>query len=275
MEKLEKYLQIISDFAMAHAPKVFYALIVLIIGLWIIKFIVRLLKKALAHKAVDDTLEVFLGSLISWTLKIILFVVVGSMLGIATTSFVALLGAGGLAVGLALQGSLANFAGGVLILLFKPYKVGDRIEVMGRTGQVTDIQMFHTTMLTLDSRTIILPNGPIMNADIVNYMKEGVLRVDLVVGISYESDIQKARNLMLDVMHNHPKVLKEPEPTVVVTELADSSVNMGVRPQCKPEDYAAVYVEVLESCKLALDQGGVTIPFPQMDVHLDQLKVDN
>mgnify|MGYP001817553206 CR=1 FL=1 len=271
MEKIETYLQLLKDFALASAPKLFYALLVLVIGLWIIKQIVKLVKRALSHESVDDTLEVFLSSLVSWALKIILFVVVGSMLGIATTSFVALLGAGGLAIGLALQGSLANFAGGVLILFFKPYKVGDRIEVMGRTGQVKDIKIFHTTILTLDSRTIILPNGPIMNADIVNYMKQGVLRVDLVVGISYESDIQKARNLMLDVMHNHPKVLKDPEPVVVVTELADSSVNMGVRPHCKPEDYNAVYVEVLESCKLALDQGGVTIPFPQMDVHLDKL----
>ena len=206
----------------------------------------------------------------TWILKIILFVSVGSMMGIATTSLVALLGAGGLAVGLALQGSLANFAGGVLILLFKPFKVGDRIETMGRNGLVRDIQIFHTTILSLDKRTIILPNGPIMNADIVNYMTEGVIRVDLIVGISYESDIQKARNLLLDVMHNHPTVLKDPEPVVVVTALADSSVNLGVRPHCNPKDYTAVYVEVLEACKLALDQGGVTIPFPQMDVHLDK-----
>jgi len=269
MDKFESLLQLAKDFAIANAPKVFYALLVLIIGLWVIKFIVKLVKKALAHESVDDTLEVFLANMVSWTLKIILFVVVGSMLGIATTSFVALLGAGGLAIGLALQGSLANFAGGVLILLFKPYKVGDRIEVMGRTGQVREIQIFHTTIITLDKRTVIIPNGPIMNADIVNYMKEGILRVDLVVGISYDSDIQKARNLMLDVMHNHPKVLKEPEPAVVMVELADSSVNMGVRPHCNAENYNAVYVEVLESCKRALDQGGVTIPFPQMDVHLD------
>jgi small conductance mechanosensitive channel len=192
------------------------------------------------------------------------------MLGIATTSLVALLGAAGLAVGLALQGSLGNFAGGVLILLLKPFKVGDRIEAMGRSGLVKEIQIFHTTIITLDKRTIILPNGAIMNSDIVNYMQEGIIRVDLVVGISYDSDIQKARNLMLDVMHNHPMVLKDPEPVVVVIELADSSVNLGVRPHCKPDDYAAVYVQVLESCKLALDQGGVTIPFPQMDVHLEQ-----
>ena len=269
MEKFESILQLVKDFALEYAPKVFYALVVLIVGLWIIKFIVKMVKKALSGDAVDETLEVFLTSLISWTLRIVLFVVVGSMLGIATTSFVALLGAAGLAIGLALQGSLANFAGGVLILLFKPYRVGDRIETMNRTGLVTDIQIFHTTMLTLDNRTIILPNGPIMNADIVNYMTQGVIRVELTVGISYDSDIQKARNLLLDVMHNHPLVLKDPEPAVVVTELADSSVNLSVRPHCNPDDYSQVFVEVLESCKLALDQGGITIPFPQMDVHLD------
>jgi small conductance mechanosensitive channel len=270
MENIDSYIEIAKNLALEYGPSIFWALLVLFIGLRVIKFILNLVKKALQHEAVDRTLEVFLGGLVSWILKIILFIVVGSMLGLATTSFVALLGAGGLAIGLALQGSLANFAGGVLILLFKPYKVGDRIQTMGRTGEVTDIQIFHTTMVTLDSRTIILPNGPIMNADIVNYMKEGTIRVDLTVGISYESDIQKARNLMLDVMHNHPKVLKDPEPVVVVTELADSAVNLSVRPHCLPQDYSGVFVEVLEACKLALDQGGITIPFPQMDVHLDR-----
>ena len=270
MENIDQYMQLLTDFAIKYGPRIVGALIVLIVGMWVIKQVVKGLKRTLKKREVEPTLMSFLSSLASWILYILLFISVGSMLGIATTSFVALLGAGGLAVGLALQGSLSNFAGGVLILLFKPYKVGDRVEAMGRTGMVTDIRIFHTTMVTLDRKTVILPNGPIMNADIVNYMKEGVLRVDLVVGISYDSDIQKARNLMLDVMHNHPKVLKDPEPVVVVIELADSSVNLGVRPHCKPEDYAAVYVEVLESCKVALDQGGVTIPFPQMDVHLDR-----
>lgn len=271
MENLDHYIEMLTNLAVEYAPRLLSAIIVLIAGLYLIKFLVRLVKRGLAHKAVDETLEVFLGNLISWILKIVLFVVVGSMLGIATTSLVALLGAGGLAIGLALQGSLANFAGGVLILLFKPYSVGDRIESMGRTGQVSEIGIFHTTIVTLDQRTIILPNGPIMNSDIVNYMKRGILRVDLLVGISYESDIQKARNLLLDVMHNHPLVLKDPEPVVVVVELADSSVNLSVRPYCKPDDYAKVYVEILEGCKKALNEGGVTIPFPQMDVHLDKL----
>ncbi len=270
MENIDKYLEKFIEMTLEYAPKMLLTLIVLIVGLRVIKLLVKLVKKALEHKAVDSTLEVFLGSLISWVLKIILFVSVGSMLGIATTSLVALLGAAGLAVGFALQGALSNFAGGVLILLFKPFKLGDRIEVMGRNGFVKEIQIFHTTILTIDKKTVILPNGAIMNADIVNYMKEGIIRVDLTVGIAYESDIQKARNLLLDVMHNHPNVLKDPEPMVVVTELADSSVNLGVRPHCKPEHYNAVYVEVLEACKLALDQGGVTIPFPQMDVHLDK-----
>ncbi len=270
MENFDKYLEKFIEMTLEYAPKMLLALIVLIVGLRVIKLLVKLVKKALEHKAVDSHLEVFLGSLISWVLKIILFVSVGSMLGIATTSLVALLGAAGLAVGFALQGALSNFAGGVLILLFKPFKLGDRIEVMGRNGFVKEIQIFHTTILTIDKKTVILPNGAIMNADIVNYMKEGIIRVDLTVGIAYESDIQKARNLLLDVMHNHPNVLKDPEPMVVVTELADSSVNLGVRPHCKPEYYNAIYVEVLEACKLALDQGGVTIPFPQMDVHLDK-----
>ncbi len=270
MGSLDQYIDKYLDMALTYSPAIIKALVVLLVGLWMIRVVVKFLKNALENKIGDNTLEVFLGSLLSWILKIILFVSVGSMLGIATTSLVALLGAGGLALGLALQGSLSNFAGGVLILFFKPFKVGDRIEVMGRNGVVKDIQIFHTAIVTLDRRTIILPNGAIMNADIVNYMKEGIIRVDLVVGISYDSDIQKARNLLLDVMAKHPAVLKEPEPVVVVTELADSSVNLGVRPHCKPEDANAVFVEILESCKIALDQGGVTIPFPQMDVHLDK-----
>lgn len=275
MGNIDQFMQLLTDYAAQYGPRVLGALIVLILGLWIIKQVVKAIRRALKSRDIEPALESFLSSLTSWLLHILLFISVGSMLGIATTSFVALLGAGGLAIGLALQGSLSNFAGGVLILLFKPFKVGDRVETMNRTGLVTDIKIFHTTLLTLDRKTVILPNGPVMNGDIVNYMKEGILRVDLIVGISYESDIQKARNLILDVMHNHPKVLKDPEPVVVVLELADSSVNLGVRPFCLPEDYAAVYVEVLESCKLALDQGGITIPFPQMDVHLDQSKIDN
>ena len=194
MGDVDSFMQLLIDHAVQYGPRVLGAIIVLLLGMWIIKQIVKALKRALKSKDIEPALESFLGSLASWSLYILLFVSVGSMLGIATTSFVALLGAGGLAIGLALQGSLSNFAGGVLILFFKPFKVGDRIEAMNRTGQVTDIRIFHTTLLTLDRKTVILPNGPIMNGDIVNYMKEGILRVDLVVGISYESDIQKARN---------------------------------------------------------------------------------
>ena len=169
-------MQLLLDYAIQYGPRVLGAIVVLLLGMWIIKQVVKALKRALKSRDIEPALQSFLGSLASWSLYILLFVSVGSMLGIATTSFVALLGAGGLAIGLALQGSLSNFAGGVLILLFKPFRVGDRIETMSRTGQVTDIKIFHTTLLTLDRRTVILPNGPIMNARYCQLYERGYFK---------------------------------------------------------------------------------------------------
>ncbi len=267
---IQRYIDMGMDMAVTYAPKILLALLVLVIGLRIIKFVTNTIGKALAAREVEETLKKFLSNLIGWILKIVLFISVFALLGVETTSFVAILGAAGLAVGLALQGSLANFAGGVLILLFKPFKVGDKIESMGRTGDVKEIQIFNTVITTADNKTVILPNGAVMNADIVNYTMEGLIRVDLSVGISYDSDIRAAKEVLLKVMHDHPKVLKDPAPYVGVETLADSSVNLAVRPHCDPSDYWDVYFDVLEGCKVALDQAGITIPFPQLDVHMDQ-----
>ncbi len=270
MVNLDKYLSMGMDMIVTYAPKILLALIVLFVGLRIIKYLTKTVEKGLKLREVDNTLREFLANLIGWILKIMLFISVFALLGVETTSFVAILGAAGLAVGLALQGSLANFAGGVLILLFKPFKLGDKIESMGRTGDVKEIQIFNTVITTADNKTVILPNGAVMNADIVNYTVEGLIRVDLSVGISYDSDIRKAKELLMEVMQSHDKVLKDPAPFVGVEALADSSVNLAVRPHCKPEHYWDVYFEVLEGCKNALDAAGITIPFPQMDVHLDK-----
>jgi small conductance mechanosensitive channel len=193
------------------------------------------------------------------------------MVGVETTSFIAVLGAAGLAVGLAFQGALGNFAGGVLILVFKPYQIGDLIESQGQLGVVKEIQIFTTILLNPQYKTIILPNGAVANGDITNYTTEGKIRIDLTVGIAYESDITKAKGILMDVMKADENVIADPAPFVGVSELADSSVNLAVRPWCHPDHYWDVYFDTLENCKNALDKGGVTIPFPQVDVHLDKL----
>lgn len=222
----------------------------------------------MSKKDTDPSLVSFLTSLVSIGLKALLLISVAEMVGIQTTSFIAILGAAGLAVGLALQGTLANFAGGVLILLFKPYKVGHLIEAQGHTGWVKEIQIFVSILTTPDNKTVIIPNGAISNGNITNYSTLGQIRVDLVMGISYESDIRKAKSILLDVMQKHPKVLKDPAPFVGVVELGDSSVNLAVRPHSTPEDYWTVYFDIYEEGKIALDESGITIPFPQVDVHM-------
>jgi small conductance mechanosensitive channel len=230
------------------------------------------LNRVFEKRNVDITLRPFLSNLINWVLKAMLFVSVAGMVGVETTSFVAIIGAAGLAVGLALQGTLANFAGGVLILLFKPYKVGDLIEAQGYFGEVKEIQIFITKIITPESKTVIIPNGVISNGSMMNYSEVGFLRVDLTIGISYDSDIKKAKDILMKVMEEDPKVLKDPAPLVAVSELADSSVNLAVRPHATPADYWDVYFGILEKGKIALDEAKITIPFPQRDVHLFEHK---
>lgn len=260
----------IYDLALELAPKLALAIITLLVGLWIIKGLTKVLKVSMERSKVDPTLIPFMGSLVSWMLKVLLFISVASMIGIATTSFVAVLGAAGLAVGLALQGSLANFAGGVLIMIFKPYKVGDLIESQGHLGVVKEVQIFNTILLSPQSKQIIIPNGAVSNGSIVNYTVEGLIRVDLTVGVSYDADIDQAKSVLMEVLNNHDKVLKDPAPFVGVSEMADSSVNFAVRPHCRPEHYWDVYFEVNEAMKKALDKNSIAIPFPQRDVHLIQ-----
>ncbi|MFC1845451.1 mechanosensitive ion channel family protein, partial [Thermodesulfobacteriota bacterium] len=211
-------------------------------------------------------------NLLSWGLKLLLFISVASMVGIATTSFIAVLGAAGLAIGLALQGSLGNFAGGVLILIFKPYTVGDLIEAQGHLGVVKEVQIFNTILLTPDNKRVILPNGAVSNGAVVNYSAEGLLRVDLVIGIAYESDIPKAKEVLYKAMADHELVLQNPQSTVAVSELADSSVNLVVRPWCNASNYWQVYFDITESAKVNLEKNGITIPFPQRDIHIFEQK---
>ncbi len=270
-DKISEYLNLGIDTAVKWAPTVLLALVVLWIGNRLIKWVVKLLDKNLDKSGTDESLRGFLRSLLGGILKAILIISVIQMLGVATTSFIAILGAAGLAVGMALQGTLANFAGGVLILLFKPYKVGDLIEGQGELGVVKEIEIFVTKLLSPENKTIIVPNGAMANGNITNYSADGKIRVDLAMGIGYGDDIKKARKALMDVMTNDPNVLSDPAPSVTVSELGDSSVNLAVRPWCAPEHYWDVYFGTLENGKEALDTAGVEIPFPQQVVtHINQ-----
>ena len=255
-----------KEYILEYGINVVGAILVLIVGLWIIKRIARSANSTFKKRNMDDSLRPFLTGLISIGLKVLLLISVAGMVGIKTTSFIAIIGAAGLAVGLALQGSLANFAGGVLILIFKPFKTGDLIEAQGHLGVVKEIQIFVTKLIDPQNRLVIIPNGVLSNGDIRNYTELGQVRVDLSIGIAYDSDIKKAKEALLEVLHSHDKVLRDPKPFVGVQELADSAINLAVRPYAKPEDYWEVYFDVYEDGKLALDKAGIGIPFPQLDV---------
>ena len=265
---MEKYLTTAKDLLLEYSPKVLYALALLIVGLYAIKLILRLTNKLLNSRHVDNTLQAFLSNLLGWGLKAVLLIAVISKLGVDTTALAAVMAAAGLGLGLALQGSLANFAGGVLIILFKPFRVDDLINAQGEIGVVKDIQLFTTQILTPSNKRVIIPNGTLANGNIINLSAEGTLRVDLTIGVGYDEDIKKPKEVLLKVLTSHPKVLSEPLPTVNVSELADSSVNFAVRAWCTVEDYWTVYFEVTENCKEALDAAGIEIPYPHVvEIH--------
>lgn len=251
---------------MTYAPKVVLAIVVLLVGLWLIKRLVNVLDKRLTAK--DPTLSKFLCGLVSATLKILLLISVASMVGIATTSFIAVMGAAGLAVGLALQGSLANFAGGVLILIFKPFKVGDVIEAQGYLGTVVEIQILYTIINTFDNRRIVIPNGNLSNASLINLSAYDTRRCDMTFGIGYGDDIGKAKDIINRLIANDDRAMNDPEPMVVVGGLGESSVDFTVRVWLKAENYWPFYFDMQENVKKAFDAEGISIPFPQRDVHL-------
>ncbi|ARV06917.1 mechanosensitive ion channel protein [Polaribacter sp. SA4-10] len=259
---MEEYLEKIKDLLIEFTPNIIIAFAILIIGLFIINIIIKTSRRLMLKGGVDITLQKFLGNLIGWVLKILLLITVVSKLGIATTSFTAIIAAAGLAVGLALQGSLANFAGGVLIMIFKPFKIGDLVEAQGEIGVIKEIEIFTTKLTGLSNKEIIIPNGSLSNGNIVNYSTEGTRRVDFTFGVDYAADIKQTKEVLMNVLTSHPKVLKDPAPGVTVSELADSSVNFAVRPWCKTEDYWTVYFDVTENTKIALDKAGIEIPYP-------------
>ena len=242
-----------------YSPKLISAFIILFVGLYVIRLLNRLSRKIMVQRELDPTLSKFLADILLWALRVLLFVTFISKLGIETSSFVAILGAAGLAVGLSLQGSLSNFAGGMLIILFKPFRVGDTIEAQNVIGTVKEIQIFVTKLITANNQTIFIPNGILSNGVIINYSIEGIRRADLVFSLSYDTNILAAKNIVTQVMQSHPKVLKDPEPIVVVKGLTDNAIHLSIRPWAKNEDFALVASDVLEQCKTAFDQAGIVI----------------
>ena len=260
----------LMELALLYGPPLLLALLTLIIGLWVINRIVALMERALQARSVEPTLARFLRSLANVGLKAMLIISVIDMVGIETTSFIAVLGAAGLAVGLALQGSLANFAGGVLILLFRPFQVGQVIDAQGALGTVHEIGILNTILKTFDNKTVIIPNGSLANDRIVNMSLEDTRRVNWVFGVGYDDDIKQVRDILQGLLDAEERILKDKDTTIALNEFGDSSVNFVVRAWVNAGDLFPVFWDMNESVKLAFDEKGISIPYPQTDVHLHQ-----
>jgi small conductance mechanosensitive channel len=256
------------EYILKYTPTVLGAIVALVIGLWVIKWVLKMVNGALTRAKVDESLKPFLKSLIGVLLKIMLAISIMSMLGIAMTSFIAILGAAGLAVGMALSGTLQNFAGGVMLLLFKPFKVGDFIEAQGFSGVVKEVQIFVTILTTPDNKTIIIPNGGLSNGSIVNYSTQAIRRVDWVFGIGYGDDLKKAKALLSNLLEADERVLKDPAIFIGLGEMADSSINITVRAWVNAADYWDVFFDTNEKVYDEFNASGINIPYPQMDVHV-------
>jgi small conductance mechanosensitive channel len=264
-----EYVEQFSSLLIDYSPKLISALIILFIGLYVIRFVNRLVRKIMVKREFDPTLSRFLADSLLWALRILLFVSFISKLGIETSSFVAILGAAGLAIGLSLQGSLSNFAGGMLIILFKPFRVGDTIEAQGVIGTVLEIQIFVTKLITGNNQTIFIPNGILSNGVITNNSMQGNRRADLLFSLSYDTNIKTAKDIVMQVMQSHPKVLKNPAPTVVVRGLTDSAIQLSIRPWAKNIDFSEMNSDILEQCKTAFDQANIVIQPYMRDVTKD------
>lgn len=274
-ETLEQYSQIVTEMAILFGSKLLTAIIVWFIGSWIINKVIKLIDVAMTKKKVEITLHQFLLSIFNITFKAILVIIFASMVGVETASLIAMLGAAGLAIGLALQGSLANFAGGILILFFKPFKAGDVIDAQGYVGTVDEIQIFNTIIRTLDNQRVIIPNGLLSNGCVKNVFVEPTRRVDMTFGISYDDDLTKAKAILRDICDNDERILKDPIADIFISAHADSSINILVRPWVASEHYWEVHFDVIEKVKLAFDEQGITIPYPQRDVHIYQQNTSN
>lgn len=259
-----------QDFSMTFGLKILIAILIVVVGRWVARGIRSTTEKLMTRSKTDPTLIAFVGNLVYVALLTFVILAALAHLGIQTTSFIAVIGAAGLAVGLALQGSLANIAAGVLMLIFRPFLVGDYIEGAGVAGIVEEVHLFTTQLRTLDNKAIIIPNAKITGDNITNYTKKEQRRVDLVIGVSYREDIEKVKRVVADILTGDERVLADPAPTIAVLELGDSRVNFAVRPWVKTNDYWDVYFDTTERIKKRFDAEGISIPFPQRDVHLYQ-----
>jgi len=269
---MEENLELIQELVVLYGVKILMALVIFIIGKWIVKKLANVVEKLMQKNEVDPAIRNFAGSIIYYALLVFVCIAALGQLGIQTASFVAIVGAAGLAVGLALQGSLSNFAAGVLLLIFRPFKVGDFVEIAGTSGVIQSIQIFTTELNTPDNKKVIVPNGGVISGNIVNYSANDTRRVDLVFGIGYSDDIDSARKVIEGILKADKRVLEIPEATVAVVELADSSVNFVCRPWVNTADYWGVYFDLTEAVKKAFDSNGISIPFPQQDVHMHQVE---
>lgn len=256
------------DMILTYGPKLVYAILTLIIGLWVVNTFMRGIRRLLTKRNIDASLVPFLVSMLAMLLKVMLSITVMTMLGIEMTSFIAILGSAGLAVGLALSGTLQNFAGGVIILILKPFKVGDFVEAQGYAGAIKEIQIFSTIITTPDNKTIILPNGPLSTSSLINYSTQPTRRVDMTFSISYNDDIKKVKEVIFSLIKADKRILVDPEPFVAVSELADSSVNFVVKAWVSSADYWGVFYDMQENVKLTFDKEGIRIPFPQRDIYV-------
>ena len=265
---VNKLIEFMQTDGLAFGIDLALALVIFFLGRFFVRLVVRTLSKTMQNNGVEKTLETFICNLVSMALLVVVVIAAIGQVGIQTTSFIAIFGAAGLAVGLALQGSLSNFASGVLIVLFRPYKVGDFVEAAGISGSVEQVQILTTILKTGDNKQVIVPNSQIMDTIITNYSAHDTRRVDMVVGVSYEDDLDKVRKTLEGIIAADDRILLDPAPKIAVAELADSSVNFVVRPWCATSDYWAVMWDLTETIKKRFDQEGISFPFPQQDVHL-------
>jgi small conductance mechanosensitive channel len=258
----------LQEWAAFYSLKIVAAVAIFIVGRWIAKLLRNLVERIMTKGKVDETLVKFVGNITYVVLIVIVVIAALNQLGVQTTSFIAIIGAAGLAIGLALQGSLANFAAGVLMIIFRPFKLGDYVEGAGAAGTVEEISIFTTHLKSPDNKTIIIPNAKITGDNIINYSAKDSRRLDLVFGVSYNDDLQKVKAVLYDILKNDDRILKDPAPTIGVLELADSSVNFAVRPWVRTGDYWTLFFDLKEKIKERFDAEGISIPFPQQDVHL-------
>jgi len=270
METLVNWFNNNQELLLSYAVKFAIALVIIIVGKFIARLVSKAIGKLMAHRNVDPAVIAFISSIVYGIAFFVAIIAAISHLGVNTSSLVAIVGAAGLAIGLALQGSLSNFASGVLIILFKPFKSGDFVEVSGVAGVVEEILIFATKLRTGDNKTVIIPNGSITSGTITNYSTKPTRRIDLIIGVSYDANLAQTKQILAQVVAQNELVLKDQEVTIGVSELADCSVNLVVRPWVKTENYWPVYFSLLENIKTALDKAGIEIPYPQLSLHMNR-----